>query len=95
MPIFGYRPTPPGDHPFVSVRTQDGGDFDLTVRPGADVADLAGALDEIPGDAVFIESYGDVDAVLVFRPIPDPPPPVSATDSGPSRPPVTLDGGAR
>jgi uncharacterized repeat protein (TIGR03917 family) len=45
----------------------------VTVQPGADVADLVGVLGTIPATAIFTEHYGDVDAVLVFRPIPGAP----------------------
>lgn len=82
MPIFGHWRPPSGDDPFVSVDQLGDGDHHVTVRPGADIADLAGALDEIPADAVFVEAFGDVEAVLVFHA--DPPAPVVAVSATPA-----------
>jgi uncharacterized repeat protein (TIGR03917 family) len=46
------------------------GDREVTIRPGADPSAVAAALGTVPADTVFTEHHGDVDAVLVFRPIP-------------------------
>ncbi len=50
-------------------RTQRGA-YEVTMQPGADVADLAAVLDALPHDSIFTEHYGDVDVVLVFQPLP-------------------------
>ncbi|ABD10415.1 hypothetical protein ThrDRAFT_03761 [Frankia casuarinae] len=64
---FGAWRTPGGDSPLVATRTTDSGDHTLTIRPGADVGDLAVILGDLPADAVFAEHFGDVDLVLIFR----------------------------
>ncbi|WP_250291452.1 hypothetical protein [Frankia sp. CiP1_Cm_nod1] len=74
MPIFssgsfGAWRTPGGDSPLVAVRATDTG-HELTIRPGADVGDLAAILADLPADSFFTEHFGDVDAVLVFHRVP-------------------------
>ncbi|ABW14891.1 conserved hypothetical protein [Parafrankia sp. EAN1pec] len=64
---FGAWRTPGGDSPLAATRTTDSGDHTLTIRPGADVGDLAAVLGAMPADAVFSEHFGDVDLVLIFR----------------------------
>jgi uncharacterized repeat protein (TIGR03917 family) len=48
------------------------GQFEVTVRPDDEVASVIGVLRQLPSDARFLESYGDVDTTLVFAPIPIP-----------------------
>ncbi|WP_018502810.1 hypothetical protein [Parafrankia discariae] len=67
---FGAWRTPGnGENPLVSVCATDTG-HELTIRPGADVGDVAEILAGLPVDAFFTEHFGDVDAVLVFRRVP-------------------------
>jgi uncharacterized repeat protein (TIGR03917 family) len=49
------------------------GDREVTIHPGADPSAVAAALGTVPTDTVFTEHHGDVDAVLVFRKIPEVP----------------------
>jgi uncharacterized repeat protein (TIGR03917 family) len=67
---FGAWRTPGGDSPLVATHKTNTGDHELTIRPGADVGDLAAILANLPADAFFTEHYGDVNAVLVFRQVP-------------------------
>jgi uncharacterized repeat protein (TIGR03917 family) len=78
--------TPSGDADLVSVKVTRGGDREVTIRPGADAADVATALGAVPADAVFTDHYGEIDAVLVFRPIPDVPATVPTDSPGPLAP---------
>lgn len=75
MPIFssgshGAWRTPGDDHPLISTRVDHNGEHELTIRPGADIGDLVALLATLPPDAFFTEHFGDVDAVLIFRPVP-------------------------
>lgn len=69
-------PPDPG-RPLLTVRCTRHGDYEITLRPGADAGELAAAAAGLPSDAVFVDHVGDIDARLVFRPIPrlpgDPP----------------------
>jgi uncharacterized repeat protein (TIGR03917 family) len=74
MPIF---PTPGNPwrnphegRPLATVRQNQRGDYEVTLKPGADVADLADVLGTIPANAIFMGEYSDIDTVLVFRPVP-------------------------
>ncbi len=62
--------TPHEGQPLAFARQNQHGDYEVTVKPGADVADLVGVLGTISTSAIFAEAYGDVDTVLVFRRIP-------------------------
>ncbi|KJE21496.1 hypothetical protein FF36_04184 [Frankia torreyi] len=78
MPIFssdahGAWRTPGDDHPMLLARVDHNGDHELTIRPGADIGDLVALLATLPPDAFFTEHYGDVDATLIFRPVPERP----------------------
>ncbi|WP_239381477.1 hypothetical protein, partial [Frankia sp. CIT1] len=64
--------TPYGDEALACAQQNHHGDHEVTVKPGADVADLVAALGTIPTNSIFVEAYGDVDTVLLFRRIPDP-----------------------
>jgi len=64
--------TPGEDSPLVSVHATSTG-HELTIRPGADIGDLVAIFVDLPADAFFTEHFGDVDAVLVFRNIPEAP----------------------
>jgi uncharacterized repeat protein (TIGR03917 family) len=44
--------------------------FEVTIRPDDDVADVTAVLRQLPTAARFLESYGDVDTTLAFRPAP-------------------------
>ncbi|WP_322756371.1 hypothetical protein [Frankia sp. Cas3] len=72
-PDHGPWRTPSGQPRFVTVRQSHAGDYEVTVRPGADPFDLTSALATVPVDAVFTEALGDVDITLIFRAIPDSP----------------------
>ncbi len=72
-PGHGPWRTPSGQPRFVTVRQSHSGDYEVTVRPGADPFDLTSALTAVPVDAVFTEALGDVDVVLIFRAIPGTP----------------------
>jgi uncharacterized repeat protein (TIGR03917 family) len=83
--------TPREGQPLTSARQNQHGDHEVTVKPGADVAELVGVLGTIPANSIFTEAYGDVDTVLVFRRIPGPAAPKGAAlprtprDGGPGR----------
>jgi uncharacterized repeat protein (TIGR03917 family) len=69
---FGAWRTPgDGESPLIAARTLDTGEHELTIRPGADIGDLAAILATMPMDAFFTEHFGDVDAILVFQRMPD------------------------
>ncbi len=72
-PDHGPWRTPSSQPRFVTVRQSHSGDYEVTVRPGADPFDLTSALTAVPVDAVFTEALGDVDVVLIFRAIPGTP----------------------
>jgi uncharacterized repeat protein (TIGR03917 family) len=55
----------------VHVRTTRHGDREVTIRPGADRADVSSAMATLPVAALFAEAFGDVDVTLVFRAVPD------------------------
>ena len=92
MPIFSSGPfgawrTPSsGESPLVAARTTSTGDHELTIRLGADIGDLVAVLTSLPADAFFTEHYGDVDAILVFRPVPGVPATAPAGDTPPAGP---------
>jgi uncharacterized repeat protein (TIGR03917 family) len=44
--------------------------FEVTIRPDDGVADVTAVLRQVPTAARFVESYGDVDTTLAFRPAP-------------------------
>ncbi|WP_322748429.1 MULTISPECIES: hypothetical protein [unclassified Frankia] len=71
MPIIppGHGPwrSPSADEPFVSMHRTNHGDYEVTVRPGADGFDLARVLVTLPMEAVFTEAFGDVETILIFR----------------------------
>lgn len=47
----------------------DGGDaWALVLQPDSDVATLASAVRRLPAGYRFVESFGDVDVTLVYRP---------------------------
>ncbi|WP_239329699.1 hypothetical protein [Frankia sp. CiP3] len=82
--------TPHRDEPLAFAQQNHHGDHEVTVKPGADVAGLVGVLGTIPTNSIFVETYGDVDTVLLFRRIPDPAgptgtPPRTPRDSAPDR----------
>jgi uncharacterized repeat protein (TIGR03917 family) len=90
MPIFPPSGNPwrnPYEgRPLATVRQTQHGDHEVTIQPGADVADLVEVLGRVPATSIFTEHYGDVDAVLVFRPIPGVPAgaaPRTPADRGP------------
>jgi uncharacterized repeat protein (TIGR03917 family) len=56
--------------PAASARRTGPGSYELTVRPGADVADVADALGAVPLDAVFVGRRVGAEAVLEFRTVP-------------------------
>ncbi len=72
-PDHGPWRTPSNQPPFVTVQRSHSGDWKVTIRPGADPADLSSALVAVPVDTVFIEAFGDVDITLIFRMIPGSP----------------------
>ncbi|WP_371390928.1 hypothetical protein [Protofrankia sp. BMG5.30] len=72
-PAHGPWRTPSGQPPFVTVRRSHTGDWEVTVRPGADPVDVSSALVALPVDTVFTEALGDVDIILIFRMIPGSP----------------------
>src|SRR4051812_30881328 len=87
MPIFssggfGAWRTPGDDSPLVSTQTTDTG-HELTIRPGADIGDLVAILTDPPPAPFFPEPSGDIDVVLVSRPLPGAPAlvPAGATPS--------------
>jgi uncharacterized repeat protein (TIGR03917 family) len=67
---FGAWRTPDSDSPLVSVHPTRTG-HELTIRPGADIGDLAAILAGLPADAFLTEHFGDVDVILVFRNVPE------------------------
>ncbi|WP_045875085.1 hypothetical protein [Pseudofrankia sp. DC12] len=82
---FGAWRTPGGNSPLVAVHATATG-HELTIRPGADIGDLAAILADLPADAFFTEHFGDVDAVLVFRNVPEDPALVRAGATPPAEP---------
>jgi len=64
------HPTPQEGRRLADARRVRDGGYEVTVSPGADVADVIDALAAVPIDAIFVEVFDDVDAVLMFRPIP-------------------------
>jgi uncharacterized repeat protein (TIGR03917 family) len=46
------------------------GQFEVSVQPDDDVAGVIAVLRQLPAEARFLESYGDVDTTLVFVPTP-------------------------
>ncbi len=62
--------TPHEARPLVVARRAPRGAYEIVIRPGGDVADLAAVLTALPHDAIFTWHYGDPEAVLVFQPIP-------------------------
>lgn len=44
-------------------------DYELNVAPGAAATEVAATLAAVPGGALFMDHYGDVDVTLVFRQI--------------------------
>ncbi|OHV40824.1 MULTISPECIES: hypothetical protein [Pseudofrankia] len=79
MDIFPFDDATPWRTPetgpaLVYVRATPDGDRELTIRPGADAIDLVAALATLPPGVIFLEHFGDVDAVLVFRQNPAGPP---------------------
>ncbi len=76
MPIFPSgapdpRRTPGGNLPLVVASVIQPGVHALTVRPGADVREIAEMLDHLPVDAFLTEHFGDIDLTMVFRTVPD------------------------
>ncbi|WP_239404784.1 hypothetical protein [Frankia sp. Cj3] len=45
-------------------------DHELIVTAGAVASDVSSVLATVPADAVFVDHYGDVDLMLVFREVP-------------------------
>ncbi|WP_239393643.1 hypothetical protein [Frankia sp. CiP3] len=86
-PAGNPRRTPHRDEPLAFAQQNHHGDHEVTVKPGADVTDLVDVLGTIPATAIFVEAYGDVDTVLLFRRIPGPNGALSRTprDGGPDR----------
>ncbi|WP_131788001.1 hypothetical protein [Protofrankia symbiont of Coriaria ruscifolia] len=84
-PAHGPWRTPSDQPAFVTVRRSRSGDYAVTVRPGADPADVSSALGTVPVDTVFTESFGDVDITLIFRIIPGTP---ALLPTGIGNPPV-------
>jgi len=66
-PAHGPWRDPSTGEPFVQFARTAHGDYEVTIRPGADPVDIARVLGAIPPDAVFTESFGDVVTTLVFR----------------------------
>ncbi|MBL7489050.1 hypothetical protein I6A60_40725 [Frankia sp. AgB1.9] len=74
LPPDTPTPTPPdedGEPRLVELLAYGNGTWTLTIRPGADGLDFAAALSGLPDDVCFVESFGDVEATLLFRPDPD------------------------
>jgi uncharacterized repeat protein (TIGR03917 family) len=73
---MGIMPPDPGQHrdrsgqSLVTAFRNRHGDDEVTVRPGADAANVAAAIAGLQDDAVFLDHYGDVALVMVFRPLP-------------------------
>ncbi|CAO5228351.1 hypothetical protein [Frankia sp. AgKG'84/4] len=91
MPIFSSGPhgawrTPGDDHPLISARADHNGDHAVILRPGADIGDLVALLTTLPPAAFFTEHFGDVDVVLIFRPVPGDPATVPAGETNPPDP---------
>ncbi|KEZ37071.1 hypothetical protein UK99_03160 [Frankia casuarinae] len=54
-------------HTFVQIQpTGSDGIWQLTIRPGANREHVVAALAALPEDAVFVEPFGNIAAVLLF-----------------------------
>uniref|UniRef100_UPI0035ABC5D6 hypothetical protein n=1 Tax=Frankia sp. CiP3 TaxID=2880971 RepID=UPI0035ABC5D6 len=45
-------------------------DHELIVTAGAAASDVSSVLVTVPADAIFVDHYGDVDLMMVFREVP-------------------------
>jgi uncharacterized repeat protein (TIGR03917 family) len=72
------------------VRLATQGKFEVTILPNEDVAGVVAVLGQVPADARFLESYGDVDTTLVF--LTTPAAPLAAAQRAWLRPPEGRDG---
>jgi uncharacterized repeat protein (TIGR03917 family) len=77
-PAHGPWRTPSDGDDLVHVHTTRHGDREITIRPGADPADVSSAMTTLPVASFFTEAFGDVDVTLVFRTVPDDPAAVPA-----------------
>jgi uncharacterized repeat protein (TIGR03917 family) len=53
----------------VAVTPWSGDDWALVVGSGSDLAELYEQAARLPGRLAFVEAFGDVDLVLVYRPV--------------------------
>ncbi len=75
MPTFASDPdrVPSGPPDSVTVSRVEHPPFmdhELIVTAGAAASDVTSVLVTVPADAVFVDHYGDVDLMLVFREAP-------------------------
>jgi uncharacterized repeat protein (TIGR03917 family) len=61
---LGRPASPPG----VVATPWDGDDWALVVASGSDLAELYDGIARLPTGLAFVEAFGDVDLVLVYRP---------------------------
>ncbi|EFC82854.1 hypothetical protein [Parafrankia sp. EUN1f] len=66
-----WRTPDPSTQPRILLREGKNRDLQVIVRPGADAKLLAALLSDFPPGTSFVECFGDVDIMLLFRP-PDP-----------------------
>ncbi|OHV41504.1 MULTISPECIES: hypothetical protein [Pseudofrankia] len=74
MPVDGeQRPAGvPDAEGGVSARPWAGDDWALVVGSGSDLAELYEQIARLPTGLAFVEAFGDVDLVLVYRPAGEP-----------------------
>jgi len=82
MTPTSLTPPPPPD-PAVTVHHPDAHHIHLTIRHGADIADLAAALATLPNSAYYLDHDGDpTHLTVIFHRVPEPPPSVLALPPG-------------
>ncbi|ONH60469.1 hypothetical protein CcI49_11625 [Frankia sp. CcI49] len=63
-----WRTPDPSAQPRILLRESKNHDLEVIMRPGADAKLLALLLNDFPPGASFVECFGDVDVMLLFRP---------------------------